>query len=91
MISLIAPNLPAGFSATPENELNNILLFRTNIRTDADFLAVQQHFDTHPHISEWTIDREDVDCVLRIFSAQLTTGDIIRLAGQLGFECSELD
>lgn len=68
-----------------------LLLFRTNISTDADFLHATAHFDAHPHIHEWNIDRDDVDCVLRIFTVQLTPGDVITLAGKLGFVCSELE
>lgn len=73
--------------ATPQT----LLLFRTSIRTDADFKRACTLFDTHPHIYDWNIDREDVDCVLRIFTDQLTPGDVIALAGNLGFDCSELE
>lgn len=68
-----------------------LLLFSTNISSDEDFTRASAHFDTHPHIHDWNIDREDVDCVLRIFTDQLTPGDVIALAGKLGFVCSELE
>ncbi len=79
------PENPAG--GTPLT----LLLFCTNIRSDADFLRAAPHFDAHPHIHEWNIDRDDVDCVLRIFTGQLTPGDVIALAGNLGFVCTELE
>jgi hypothetical protein len=68
-----------------------LLLFSTNISSDEDFTRASAFFDSHPHIHEWNIDRDDVDCVLRIFTGQLTPGDVIALAGKLGFVCSELE
>ncbi|MDN3673154.1 hypothetical protein QWY99_08845 [Flavobacterium branchiarum] len=45
----------------------------------------------HIAILKWSIDTEDVDCVLRIVSDSLTTGIIINVINGLGYECQELN
>ena len=49
-----------------EEPLNQILVFKTNIKTEADRLFVKELLDGHSCIRKWTVDLNDVDCVLRI-------------------------
>ena len=46
--------------------------------------------NSHKKISEWNVDTEDVDCVLRIVSHSLTHDHIISEIKKLGFQCNEL-
>ena len=49
-----------------EETLNNILVFKTNIKTEADRESVKTLLDGHACIRKWNVDLHDVDCVLRI-------------------------
>lgn len=72
-------------------ELKQILVFKTNIRTVTELLCVQSVLNDHPHIQDWSIDQQDVDCVLRIITPALCTTDVVALITNNGFECTELD
>lgn len=69
----------------------NILLFKTNIHTEASHNNLKAILDQKPSIERWTIDMEDVDCVLRIVSKEPELEEIIRTVTRLGYECAELD
>lgn len=71
-------------------DYNQILLFKTNIRSEDDKKRVQTILDSHEKIHEWNVDSEDVDCVLRIVSHSLTHDLIINEIEKLGFQCNEL-
>ncbi|MEZ0540156.1 hypothetical protein [Fibrella arboris] len=71
--------------------LSHILVFRTTIQTIADKHCVAARLNAHNEIQEWTIDLDDVDCVLRIVSPTLRPQAITLLVQQLGFNCTELD
>jgi hypothetical protein len=70
---------------------NDILIFKTNIKTKPDQLRVKELFDSHPAINQWNVDRGDVDCVLRIVTDQVKAADIIRLLTETGYQCQELE
>ncbi|MDR3713191.1 MAG: hypothetical protein P4L51_10280 [Puia sp.] len=72
-------------------ETNHILIFRTNILTPADKLAVQHALDGHPQIEKWTVDLDDIDRVLRIVSRTLCCEEIVRLVSGHGYQCTELE
>ncbi|BAV04118.1 hypothetical protein SAMN05421788_104146 [Filimonas lacunae] len=72
-------------------DTKQILIFKTNIRTPKDHHAVKNSLDTHQQISQWNIDMQDVDCVLRIESYQVKTHEIIALINSQGYQCSELE
>lgn len=67
----------------------NVLLFKTNIRTASDKELMTQLMEQHK-INQWTVDQEDVDCVLRIVSNELQLNDVIALVNQHGYHCEEL-
>jgi len=72
-------------------ELTHILIFKTSIQTQEDKNRVKKVLSENPFIEEWNVDCEDIDCVLRIVSYELSAEQIIILINQAGFECQELD
>jgi hypothetical protein len=74
-----------------ENQIENILVFATNIRTENDKQTISKILDENPEIQQWNIDQEDIDCVLRIETNTLSEEQIINLLGSLNFECSALE
>lgn len=68
----------------------NILVFKTNIRTKTDTLIIKDIFATRAQIDNWTIDTEDEDCVLRVVSNNLSAENIIELIKDKGYQCHEL-
>ena len=46
--------------------------------------------DNHSDIEQWSIDHEDVDCVLRVVSNVLKPDAIIDMITEFGHECQEL-
>jgi hypothetical protein len=80
-----------------EQNLQHILIFKTNIKTEADRQTVKKLLDSHSCIRQWNVDLHDIDCVLRIVLRQaqddrpgLTTLEAIALVNRHGYECSEL-
>jgi len=69
---------------------NQIHIFKTNIKELCPNCEVHKILSNHPEIQQWSLDHEDVDCVLRIESATLTPNAIITIITQLGHECQEL-
>lgn len=72
-------------------EVDNIHIFKTNIKSQSDYNSIKSVLDLHKSVEEWSIDTEDVDCVLRIKSDSLSDGDVISLLKQFGFFCRELE
>jgi hypothetical protein len=71
--------------------LTHIQVFKTNIKTPEDKQRVRAVFDLHPGVDEWSVDCDDIDCVLRVVSYTLSADAIIRLINKSGFECQELE
>ena len=69
---------------------NNLHIFKTNIKDVCPNCAVYKTLSNHTDIAQWSIDTDDVDCVLRIASATLTPALIITTINQLGYQCQEL-
>lgn len=74
-----------------EDQIESILVFATNIKTEADKKEISKSLDQHSEIQQWNIDQEDVDCVLRIVSETLSEEQIIKLVDQHHFECIVLE
>ena len=72
-------------------DINHILIFKTNILTEADKACIQKTLDTFDTIQQWTVDMQDADRVLRIVSETLTPVQIISVIESIGFNCSELE
>ncbi|TGD59510.1 hypothetical protein [Flavobacterium humi] len=73
-----------------DTDLNHILIFATNIKTLSDKQKIAGLLDVNPAIQQWSIDQEDIDCVLRIVSPTLSVNQLIAIVNQYHFECKEL-
>ena len=73
-----------------ENPID-ILVFKTNIKSEPDHDRVKELFDENPAIEKWNVDREDIDCVLRIVTNEVKATDIIKLLTETGYLCQELE
>ncbi|WEK18550.1 MAG: hypothetical protein P0Y49_17305 [Candidatus Pedobacter colombiensis] len=69
--------------------IEDILLFKTNIQTEDDKRYVGKIMEEHG-IGQWTVDVHDVDCVLRIVSSPLTLEEVIALVMKNGYHCEVL-
>lgn len=67
----------------------NILIFRTNVRTAEQKLLLKEILE-NAGILNWTIDQDDVDCVLRIIAEAVCEQYIISMLNDHGFLCIEL-
>lgn len=72
-------------------DLNNILIFATNVRNDQDKLRASILLNQQTAIQKWSIDQEDIDCVLRIESDTLQAHQIISLFEKQSFTCILLE
>jgi hypothetical protein len=70
--------------------LDHILLFKTNISHESDEKLLNIILDNNPDIQNWSIDMDDIDCVLRIESYTLSHNEIIELINHHGYKCREL-
>lgn len=70
--------------------INEILVFKTTIKTDEDKQKVAFVLDSLLQINRWTVDCDDCDCVLRIEADGILENQIIEIVQQLGFGCEEL-
>lgn len=73
------------------NTAQHILVFKTNIATVEDRSKVAQVLNGQPFIQKWTVDMEDVDCVLRVVAHEPAVDSIIALVKASAYECAELD
>ncbi|PWT99904.1 MAG: hypothetical protein C5B52_09900 [Bacteroidetes bacterium] len=71
--------------------IEDILIFKTNIRTDEDRRRIQLTMDMLDGIEKWNVDLQDIDCVLRIESNKFSSAEIISIINYCGFECAELE
>jgi len=70
--------------------LDHILLFKTNIKSEACKAKMQAILDGYEGITTWNIALDDIDCVLRIISYSLNHQQIIALINSYGYDCCEL-
>ncbi|MBD80847.1 MAG: hypothetical protein CL840_18165 [Crocinitomicaceae bacterium] len=69
----------------------NLIILKTNLRDELQVESIQSVLSTHPHISDWSVDTEDIDNVLRIEAKNmLTEEDVIQLIQAHGFSCEVL-
>jgi cell fate (sporulation/competence/biofilm development) regulator YmcA (YheA/YmcA/DUF963 family) len=74
-----------------KNQIENILVFATNVKTETDKRNISLVLDENPAIEQWNIDLEDVDSVLRIVSDTLSEEEIISTIKSMDFKCLPLD
>ncbi|MGB3078749.1 MAG: hypothetical protein WBB31_06700 [Saprospiraceae bacterium] len=70
---------------------DDILIFKTNVKSKPDQLRLKELFDSIPAINNWNVDADDIDCVLRIVTRQVQADDIIKLLTETGYQCQELE
>lgn len=69
----------------------NLFIFRTDIKTKKKVKIVKPIFNNHRAITNWNIDIEDIDNILRIEThSDLREKDIIHLKKICGFYCEML-
>lgn len=69
-----------------------IHVFKTNIETEEDVNHIKKSLDSNHKISQWSVDLEDIDRVLRIeASKNLSENDIIDMIKSKGFYCRDLE
>ncbi|MDR6786570.1 hypothetical protein ABIE26_005244 [Pedobacter africanus] len=69
--------------------IEHILLFKTDIRTEGDKRYIGKVMAEN-QIEQWTVDLQDIDCVLRIVSPTLKLQEVISLVKENGYHCEEL-
>ncbi|TKC13187.1 hypothetical protein FA048_06145 [Pedobacter polaris] len=70
--------------------LDHILLFKTDITSEECKSKLQNILDGHEGIAKWNIALDDQDCVLRVESFTLNHQQIIELINNHGHFCCEL-
>ncbi len=71
--------------------MNNLLIFKTDLKTKKRAKLLKTLFNNNPSISTWSVDTEDVDNVLRIdANEEIVEKDIIRLLRTCGVYCEVL-
>lgn len=69
-----------------------ILVFKTNIKTERLVKDVSPIFDRLPSLKDWSIDTEDIDNVLRVVTkGHILESDIVNLLLAQGFYCEALE
>ena len=71
--------------------LLQILVFKTTIKTPQDKAKIAPLLDGLPTITRWSVDCEDCDCVLRIEADGVSESEIMVSVQQAGFECEALN
>jgi len=70
--------------------IDHILLFKTDIQTEQCKAKLQPILDAQDGIDKWNIALDDSDYVLRVISEKLTHQQIITLINNHGHFCCEL-
>lgn len=70
---------------------NNIIVLKSDIKTEQARKALAPTFDQHPLIESWSVDLEDCDKVLRIVAKpEVSELDFIALLIRLGVSADKL-
>lgn len=69
---------------------DHLLIFKTDIGKLCTNCEVHKALNAHAEIQQWSIDYQDVDCVLRVLSYTLSPQTIIALISSMGHKCAEL-
>lgn len=70
--------------------LDHILLFKTDIKSEACKAKLEAILNNHEEISKWNVALDDSDYVLRVVSYTLSHQQIIELINHHGHFCCEL-
>jgi len=72
------------------NAQTSVIIFKTNIETDQDLNKIALLLNTENRIRKWSVDREDIDHVLRIESEGVDENKIKQKVEYAGFLCEDL-
>lgn len=75
---------------TLENQVENILIFKTNVRSRKDLKKLSRCIEEDQRLKSWNVDMEDIDKVLRVVASDISIDDVILLLQKAGFSCEEL-
>ncbi len=68
-----------------------LFILKTDIATHSMVRAVKSLFTFYPSITDWSVDMEDIDKVLRIEAQDDTSQkEVIKLVQTCGIHCEEL-
>lgn len=67
-----------------------ILVFKTNIRLKKDLAIIEKILKKNSLILHWSLDRDDIDKILRIESKSKNSTQIIAAINKAGYFCEEL-
>lgn len=73
-----------------DTTISQVLVFKTDISSESEVERVAHILDLEKNILRWSIDRQDIDNVLRIECDGLHPTSIIRQLSDAGFKCEEL-
>ncbi|HEY0668972.1 MAG TPA: hypothetical protein VGD22_12385 [Sphingobacteriaceae bacterium] len=68
----------------------HILVFKTNIRLKKDLAIIEKILKKDLLILHWSLDRDDIDKILRIESKSKNSSQIIAAINKAGYFCEEL-
>lgn len=68
----------------------NVHVFKTDISSGSLVDLIMPLFNSHPNITRWSVDIEDVDNVLRVISNKEIEQEIIKIVEGNGFICNPL-
>jgi cell fate (sporulation/competence/biofilm development) regulator YmcA (YheA/YmcA/DUF963 family) len=68
-----------------------LIILKTDIKTKKKAKKIKPLLNEHPIITNWSIDLEDIDNVLRIEAEDLLNeNDVKRIINENGFYCEDL-
>ena len=67
-----------------------VYVFKTDIDSASLIESVKPLINSYQYISDWSIDIEDIDNVLRVISDELLENEIIQIIKSKGFICEAL-
>lgn len=71
---------------------DHVIVLKSNIDSEKMKEVLTPHMDNHTSITQWSVDLEDVDKVLRIeTSTFMLEKDVINYIGAIGFKIEVLD
>ena len=67
-----------------------VYVFKTDINSASLIESVKPLLNSYQYITDWSIDMEDIDNVLRVVSVELLENEIIQIIKSKGFICEAL-
>lgn len=75
-----------------QSEKPIIIVFRTTIKSESDIKHITQYLNNHEGITDWSVDLEDWENILRIEAKDgIEIKKLIQHIHALGYNCEELE